>query len=442
MVVVFTERASGDLTGSRGLLADCVQQRVSALVLEGIGAESRTWPEGPQTAGGTASPQAGGPAVEDPSEGSSPSHSLSIHVLKYGSPCGARGWERRSSVTSEADRVGLELAQGLRYLARLERYGDARSSALDLGDWVFDQVVSGRGSRCDRARMRRVLSRLARCGDWLEFHRFTSRPDLPVVLAGGYFCQQWKLCRLCAIRRSVRTLRVVVPKVLAAIAAGRRPWFVTLTCRNGADLVERYEVLDRAFRRLVAGAGEARRRRGRAAWSGVLGGFASYEFKRGEGTRGGLWHPHVHAVVLSDGELDDLAVRRGWVEAVGDAVIEAQDVRPLVRVSSLLSDGVLEGELLRDAAAGDLQELCKYALKFTRLEAADQWRAAELMAGRRLVRSWGCVYGVEVVGSYLDDVLDVGDLAYLRLLVRFSRRTGKYRDVGCVQVDPSASAKK
>lgn len=62
-------------------------------------------------------------------------------------------------------------------------------------------------------------------------------------------------------------------------------------------------------------------------------------------------------------------------------------------------------------------EVCKYALKFSDLEPADNWHAYEVMGGQRLIDSHGLMRGVEIPDSLTDEPLD--DLPYVELLYRY-----------------------
>jgi hypothetical protein len=51
-------------------------------------------------------------------------------------------------------------------------------------------------------------------------------------------------------------------------------------------------------------------------------------------------------------------------------------------------------------------EVFKYAVKFSDLTLADNWHAAQLLKGKRLLNSFGLFRGVEVPESLLDEPLD------------------------------------
>lgn len=326
---------------------------------------------------------------------------------------------------------------GVRFSKRVGRYGRARQRALSLADWVQRQDAVGLASPVQVER----LSKLRTCGSYLEFRQYLSLPDLPIKLHAAQFCQQPKLCDFCAIRRSVKLTRAYVPKLTTITAGGELvPYFVTLTARNGEDLAERYGHVDRALRALMKRGWEAQRGRvASCAWSVIAGAVFAYEFKRGSGTRGGLWHPHAHGIILVRGGLEwpeADAVLMAWCEQTGDSDRRAQDVRPLRCLGSAGSEAFTEEQLL-EGYGSDLVEVFKYPLKFSVLEPEDRWEAFCAVQRRHLIRPFGCLRGVKVPRNLADEPLNVKDLPYLRLLLKYSTELASYQTAERILVDSS-----
>lgn len=165
-----------------------------------------------------------------------------------------------------------------------------------------------------------------------------------------------------------------------------RPFMVTLTVKNGPDLIERFNHLSgklRAYHKRRKGArqnGEVRK-----AISGVW----SYEFtNKGKG-----WHPHVHAVWLCREAPDPFKLAQEWKELTGDSFIV--DVRPFD-----LADPV-----------GAFCEVFKYAVKFSDLADSDRLRAYKTLKGKRLLDSFGDLRGLDVEPSDADELL--AELPYI-----------------------------
>ena len=51
-------------------------------------------------------------------------------------------------------------------------------------------------------------------------------------------------------------------------------------------------------------------------------------------------------------------------------------------------------------------EVFKYAVKFSDLTLADNWHAAQILKGKRLLNSFGSFRGVDIPDSLLDEPLD------------------------------------
>lgn len=375
-----------------------------------------------------------------------------------GSPAGRPAWPRAGAApatdAAAGDRAGRQYSRyyrekdgGVRdsstyggntsnaslsaWMDRVVRYGKAKSRQTELADWMAGEVSAGRseGSMLDR------LNRLRGCGGYLVFRQFVTLPDEPIKLAAASFCKQDRLCQMCAIRRSVKLLRAYVPKLSTLVGRGLVPYFVTFTAKNGPDLVERFKHHEAGLRALLREAWNVRKGRVKGSVPGLgllAGAVFSYEFKRGAGLRGGLWHPHAHGVFLSEGPLPDdvlLSIRQRWCELMGDADVRGQDIRRLAWAVDLLevtsgNEAGIEKRLVEQVGS-DLVEVMKYPLKLTEMTPADQWETACKMRGRHLIRPWGQLRGVEVSEAFENEEFDAGDLPYLELLLRFGE--GGYR---------------
>ncbi|MEQ7789021.1 protein rep, partial [Xanthomonas hortorum pv. hederae] len=200
-------------------------------------------------------------------------------------------------------------------LKRLARYGNAKSHTLRLLDTTGDTAAKQAGLR---------VADIRRCGDWLLFRHFPTTKQ--TKLRAANFCCTHLICGFCAIRRGARMMARYLDRFTQA--RGKRPelqpFLVTLTVRNGEDLRERLDHLDRALTRL-----NKRRhgKRSRSIMTSIQGAVWSYEvtFSSDKG-----WHPHVHAVWLALDEPDQFALRREWEEITGDSFM--CDVRPIQAV--------------------------------------------------------------------------------------------------------------
>jgi hypothetical protein len=280
------------------------------------------------------------------------------------------------------DLVEQEEASGIEALPRrVTRYGEAKRRALDVSQY------SGEGVDAN------VASKVAWCGEYLLFRHYFTVDQ--VRLHAAQFCRKHLLCPLCAIRRGSKALQAYLPRyeTIRASEPDLRPFLVTLTVKDGADLAERFAHLLKSQRELW----KRRQRKRGSVLDQVAAAVWSYEVKRGTGS--GEWHPHLHMVALAKVAPDVEQLRREWHAITGDSFIV--DVRPINEA---------------DPASGFL-EVFKYALKFSQMTVADTWHAFSVLKGRRLVGSAGAFIGVVVPQELTDEPLD--GLPFVELFYRF-----------------------
>lgn len=288
--------------------------------------------------------------------------------------------ERENPAQVELDGVSGGIEEHPR---RVERYGKAKRSALDVAEYMA-------GQRATQAVARKVSS----CGEWLAFRHYYTIDE--VRLHGASFCNKHLLCQFCAIRRGARSLRAYMERweVIRAEKTALRPFLVTLTVKDGEDLDERFRHLHASQRELWK-----RKQRGRGSvLDGVVGAVWSYEVKRGSGS--GTWHPHLHMIALAENQPDAVALSDEWRSITGDSFIV--DVRPITN-------------------EGGFVEVFKYAVKFSDQLPEDTVSAWHVLQGKRLLGSSGCFRGVKVPEQLTEDELD---LPYVTLFYRYLHGVG------------------
>ena len=289
---------------------------------------------------------------------------------------------RKGKITpSMVDALAGETIEGAgvrdRFPGRLERYGRAKARALSIAEYI----TSARGTN---AQMRqRTSTALRDCGSYLVFRDYYTVGE--IRLAQAYFCKKHLLCPLCAIRRGAKLLSRYLDRFhsITASDGDLKPFLVTLTVKDGPDLSERFNHLQRSVRTY-----HKRRHRNNASCEAkkAAGAVWSYEIKRGRNS--GLWHPHVHAVWLCH-EVPNLSqLSDEWHRITGDSYIV--DVRPIDQ---------------DDPVSGFL-EVFKYAVKFSDQPEADTWHCFETLRGRRLIGSFGAFYGLPEPDDLTDDLLE------------------------------------
>ncbi|MEM9346445.1 MAG: protein rep [Planctomycetota bacterium] len=294
---------------------------------------------------------------------------------------------------------------------RLERMASARAWSLGMASWLDDQ--DWRQDQAENVYHR--SDKLRTCGSYLVFRELVGLGENR--LARANFCQQPKLCPMCAMRRAAKEIQAHAPVVIQQAREQRLvPYMLTLTVKGGDDLAERLTHLRSAWKALL---GKRRkslagsRGHNRVELSKAAGGRYSIEIKRGRNS--GQWHPHLHAVLLCDLPIDQERLSDEWRRVTGDSFIV--DVRPMHNHEQAASctDPIEAVQLL----AQDLVEVLKYPLKFGSMTHADTWLAYGVANGKRLASSFGCLWGVEVDDSYLDEPILPDEWPYVEVIARW-----------------------
>ena len=238
---------------------------------------------------------------------------------------------------------------------------------------------------------------LASCGNYLHFREYFTVGK--VRLHSASFCRQHLVCPLCAIRRGAKALGAYLTRwqVLQEERPDLRPYLLTLTVKNGDDLEERQNHLSKSLRKLLTHRRHFKAGVPRAPWT---------ELCRAEGAvytmeltnKGKGWHPHCHMILLASSQPSQSDLSAEWHKITGDSMVV--DCRPI----------------LGDPVEG-FMEVFKYAVKFSDLTLADNWHAAQILKGKRLLNSFGLFRGVEIPESMLDEPLD--GLPYLDRFYRY-----------------------
>lgn len=286
--------------------------------------------------------------------------------------------------------------------ARLDRYSKAHHRALAMSDYATKISGETRNDQVADSYFK-IGVRLKYCGEYLLFRDYYSVGK--VRLQAARFCKNHLLCPLCAIRRGAKMVKSYLDKlaVLKAENPKLKAYLVTLTVKDGEDLLETFNHLYRSVQKLH------KTRTGQGQYSEACKALAavwSYEFKRGANS--GLWHPHVHAVWLCEEAPDAFQLSAQWKKITGDSYIV--DITPFHD-----QDDVLNGFL----------EVFKYAVKFSDLPMADNWHGYQVLTGKRLIASFGAFRGVEIPEDLTDEQLD--DLPFVEHLYRYYYGTGYSR---------------
>jgi hypothetical protein len=284
---------------------------------------------------------------------------------------------------------------------RIARYGKAHSRTVEMRDHL---------RAVDSTQALKAVASLASCGNYLHFREYFTVGK--VRLHNATFCKQHLICPLCAIRRGAKSLGAYLARweVIRAERPDLKPYLLTLTVKNGDDLEERHAHLSSSLRKLMTHRRHFNAGVPRAPWTELCkaeGGVYTHE----QTNKGKGWHPHTHMIILCASAPSQSALSAEWHRITGDSMIV--DCRPIT------------GGETCDYSEG-FMEVFKYAVKFSDLSLEDNWHAAQVLKGKRLLNSFGLFRGVEVPESLLDEPLD--SLPYWDRFYRFIG--GEYRFTG------------
>lgn len=289
--------------------------------------------------------------------------------------------------------VGTEVSKGVDGIqalpGRIQRYGAAKKRALQMHSYI-DEI-----SDIDPF-AKRLAPIIRNCGEYLVFRNYFTVKKLR--LHAAVFCRKHLLCPLCAIRRGAKTLKCYLDRYEYIQAnTPLQGYHIVFTVKNGDDLLERYNHLQRCLKILQKRRHDHKRRgTGWTEFARMEGAVGSYEFTN----KGNGWHPHLHLIALCSSPIDQFALSREWQSITGDSFI--------IHVEPFYSD---------QSPAWAFQEVFKYALKYSELSVPDNWIAFRKLNGRHLLLSFGNFRGVKIPKSMADEPLD--DLPFVEYFFRY-----------------------
>lgn len=238
-----------------------------------------------------------------------------------------------------------------------------------------------------------------------------------------------RFCPTCARIRSARLARRYGAGI-AEYSVGRHGYLVTLTYRNAATLPDR--------KRIAADVRNLMRSAFWKPYGGVEGGLYSVELTYNRKTD--TWHPHVHALLFTRGELPCFTDAGGVVR---------WDVRMVNQPVSDLWRGITGGSFIVNGKPfnGNVEEVVKYITKLDELVSMPEHRLAELCAwtkGRRMVSLFGGLYRMKLDENEDEDEAgrdapcDCGCTVHEELCMEYDHRLRRYVPVSCNLVDCGA----
>ena len=279
---------------------------------------------------------------------------------------------------------------------RIAKYGRAKLRSLRMLTFLEDELRGSAVGDGRRPLLKRQAGLLRACGTWLQFAYYFGwsaegfEDEYRLVRAN--FCDQHLICNFCAVRRSIQKLRAYLRRYryVMQMKSYLMPFLITFTVKNGRDLGERFEHLASSFRTL-----QDRRRRYLSAprrfpftqLAKVKGGVGTFE--NTYNTYSKEHHPHFHLIALCDDIPAHKPLVDEWQMITGDSFIV--DIRPFEDINHPESA---------------FMEVFKYTLKFSTMPLDVNYHASRVLAGRRLLISFGDFWGVKVPELLTDEALD------------------------------------
>jgi plasmid rolling circle replication initiator protein Rep len=280
---------------------------------------------------------------------------------------------------------------------KVQRLSDHKRRVIGMSDWIDD--IGFENPKFDKLR---------NCHSWMMFRDYFTTGK--IKLSATISCDNHLLCPLCAIRRAGRALKTYYDKCEEILRhnPNLRVYYAVLTIKNGENLEERYEHLQKCVRKLVKRRRDALQAKAgsksmqyalNSSLANVVAGAYSFEIKRG--SKLGLWHPHINILILAD-NLNYKIFQAEWAEITGDSKI--------IKISR---------KQLHDKKA--FAEIFKYAMKFSEMSFQDTFTAWETLRGKRLFGCFGDFWGLKVP----EDNETTEDMPYIELF--YTYQGGKYR---------------
>ena len=295
------------------------------------------------------------------------------------------------------------LPEGGTLAQRVAKYERAKLRSLQMLEFIEGEL-----RKCSpvgdpsAASLRKQAGRLRACGTWLHFAYYFGwlgdefKQETRLIRAN--FCKQHLLCNFCAVSRSIRALAVYLKRYryILQMKPYLMPFLITFTVKNGPDLHERFEHIQRSFKRL----NDNRRR--------YLSSPRKHPFtqlakvKAGAGTYENTFNPrtqehhvHIHLIALCDAIPAHKPLCDEWEAITGDSFVT--DIRPFEDINN---------------PETVFMEVFKYVLKFSTMPLDVNYHAAQVLAGRHLLISFGDFWGTKVPEELAEDSLEMEHVDY------------------------------
>lgn len=331
-------------------------------------------------------------------------------------------FERGSKITMDENSI---------HRTRISRFGHLKQQSKDMSKWLFAMSHEARALNTPIAekmahRLFHHASLLSGCANWMLFKHYYTLGQYK--LDKFISCKKHMLCPFCSALRASKSAKAHHDKMLTILKdkPHLKAVFITVTVKNGDDLLERFEHLENSFQVLKDRRRDSRKKgRGFCEFSKIDGCVYSYEITN----KGNGWHPHIHMVALVDDWIDREKLSKEWKAITGDSFIV--DVRRLKPTKADLSLNVGEQSSNEGDYMEAFMEVFKYALKFSDMSFENIWLAHETLTKekvsddgsiktrmRKLQGTIGSFRGVKVPEKLTDEPIE-DNAPFMAILYRY-----------------------
>lgn len=327
-----------------------------------------------------------------------------------------------------------------RHEKQLARYAAAKQRQELVSDYIIQQT-----SLLGREIYHKELVALCECGSFLLYRHFYTIGEYK--LTAGCTCKKHLLCALCAIRRAAKCIALYTQKI-NQVKEGQdlEEVLITFTVKHSADdsLQKSFDFLLDSMKKLLHKRRDALKQTAETytEMKHLVGGAYAYEvtFSVKNG-----FHPHCHMIAL---------VPKGAFNFTTKMIKNKQTLVPTVLRNGIIEDWVKitngsniidvrkientemiePGQDIKGSRIEALVEVFKYALKLNHIDKSSdsdsqenirlQIEAYEVLKGRRMMGSFGNLFGVKIPTNLNDEPLDASELPYIDLVYQYSGMFG------------------
>lgn len=334
---------------------------------------------------------------------------------------------------------------------KLSRYASAKQRQELVSDYILQDI-----KETGNQKFQKEAVALCECGQALIFRDYFTLGIKKLV--AGVTCKKHLLCALCAIRRAAKCIALYSDKInLVEADQDLEEVMITFTIKHKSEdsLQDSFDFLLGCMKKLLQLRRNALKKNAETytEMKNVLGAVYAYEvtFSKENG-----FHPHCHMIALVPKgayEYRRMTIKGKSVlvpQILKDGIIE--DWKKITNGSYIVDVRKIEkkefpeqGEDIQGSRLEALVEVFKYALKMNRLgddisspsaqedSVRLQLEAYEVLKGRRMIGSFGSLWGVKIPDNMNDEPLEDKEVPYIDLVYQYA--FGSYQLVTHGKVD-------